>query len=305
MTIRIAYDDRLLNWGLGKGHPTNPIRAKNAVRLLSKRGLKLDVRKISGLAHVSALTLVHDEQYVRDVIAGKCDEWAGARKDLGVTARLMFQGTVDLVEDMIDGEVRYGFSPQGAKHHAQFDHSSGFCVFNDFAYAATAFADAGHRVLYIDTDAHHGDGVENLTAHDSRVTTCSIHDGTIFPGTGHVSAPELGVYNFALPRDAGDTALVQAMHHVMNVWDEVAPTVVLFAIGGDGYVDDPLSSLEYTYDGYRTVAKMVGERAGIDSCPILFGGAGGYLPETATPRVWANVVEDTYRASELYTGARV
>jgi acetoin utilization deacetylase AcuC-like enzyme len=71
------------------------------------------------------------------------NEWEGVKPELGLTALKMFAGTARLVEKMIAGEVQVGFNPQGAKHHAHYDYSSGFCVFNDFAWAAKKFAEAG------------------------------------------------------------------------------------------------------------------------------------------------------------------
>ena len=74
----------------------------------------------------------------------------------------------------------------GSKHHAQYDHSSGFCIFNDFAIAADiATKDYGLRVAILDIDAHHGDGVEEAFFTSDRVMTVSFHKfGDYFPGTG-------------------------------------------------------------------------------------------------------------------------
>lgn len=298
-TIHVAYDAELLNWRLGKGHPTNPIRARNAVNLLRKAGAPLDVQTITRRVSEDELSLVHDPNYIAETLAGYNDEWAGRRADLGGVARHMFAGTLQLVDQVLDGTLTYGFSPQGAKHHAMADRGSGFCVFNDFAHAATVLALAGHRVLYLDIDAHHGDGVEALTRYNPNVVTASVHDSSIFPGTGHDHEREFGVFNFALPRSSGDRELVGAVEDVLAYADHgFDPTVVLFAIGGDGYVDDPLSTLEYSYDGYRTVADLVGTYVGLHDLPIVMGGAGGYLPHTHTPRVWAEVVKGVHEAAE-------
>lgn len=304
--IHVAYDDRLLNWKLGKGHPTNPIRAKRATELLWNRlpgGVK--VEKITRKVSNDDLERCHDPEYVAETLAGRNVEWSGVRRDLGVTARHMFAGTAQLVDQILAGTLHYGFSPQGAKHHAQFDYGSGFCVFNDFAYAALRLADEGYRVLYVDTDAHHGDGVENLTRDNPRVMTASVHDSTIFPGTGRAHLLDAHVLNYPLPAGSGDLPLVNSVLDLLARADAFDPHVVLFAIGGDGYRDDPLSTLDYTYAGYTAVASMVGSWSGLRGLPILMGGAGGYLPETHTPRVWATVVEGVYRASEEVIRANV
>lgn len=293
--LHVAYDATLLDWQLGKNHPTNPVRAKNAVDLITKRlGASCVVDPITHAASVEELSFLHDASYVRETLAGYNSEWAGQRPDLGRVASHMFAGTTQLMDGVLSGEVKYGFAPQGAKHHAMADHGSGFCVFNDFAHVATLLAIAGHRVMYFDTDAHHGDGVEALTRTNEDVLTFSVHDESIFPGTGHTSDPHTNAWNAPLARGAGDRELIQATLAAFDLADEFDPTVILFAIGGDGYVDDPLSTLEYTHHGYVEMATQVGVFARDRDLPVIMGGAGGYLPETATPRVWANVVETVY-----------
>lgn len=70
----------------------------------------------------------------------------------------------------------------------------------------------------------------------------------------------------------------------------------LIAIGADGHETDPLSSLRYTYDGYRAAAEALGRLAVRHPAPMLLGGAGGYQPETHTPQVWAVCVARLYDA---------
>ncbi len=186
----------------------------------------------------------------------------------------MFAGTVQLAHAVDDGRVVVGFSPQGAKHHAMADRGSGFCVFNDMAWAAKHFAAQGKRVLYVDLDAHHGDGVEVLTRDEPLVMTCSVHDSTIFPGTGHEDEPERSVYNWPLARRAGDRELLASVADVVRLAEQWRPAVVLIAIGADGHVTDPLSSLQYSYDGYAAAARALGSMAAAHGALVLTGGAG-------------------------------
>ena len=78
-------------------------------------------------------------------------------------------GTVGTVgthcgDALVTGKTQLAINFPGAKHHAQLDHSSGFCIFNDFAIAANiASKDHGKNIIIIDIDAHHGDGAEDLT----------------------------------------------------------------------------------------------------------------------------------------------
>lgn len=295
--LHIAYGDEYLNWRLGKSHPTNPERAKHAVSFLDSRWGK-ELAYVSPEIHKAdrdKLLDIHSPEFVSEVLDfGISGDWSGKNLLLGETALHMFSGTARLVELMLSGEATIGFNPQGAKHHAQYDHSSGFCVFNDMAWAATRFLAEGMTVMYIDWDAHHGDGVENLLL-DTKVVTASIHEKDIFPGTGNSHIVEKSAYNWAMPHFAGSDELNSAITGIYNLAEEVKPDVVLLAIGADAHETDPLSSLKYNYDDYHTLASMASliamKHAG---GRVLIGGAGGYQPHTHTPLVWSTVVSDVY-----------
>jgi acetoin utilization protein AcuC len=236
---------------------------------------------------------IHEAKYVSDVLdRGHSGQWSPDNKHMGQVALHMFAGTVRLTEKMLAGEIKVGFNPQGAKHHAQYDHSSGFCVFNDMAWAAREFQKNGMKVMYIDWDAHHGDGVENLLTGSIDLTTCSIHDSVIFPGTGLKGHfPELGVYNWALDPASGDDEFRRAMGEIEQLADKLKPDVVLVATGADAHKSDPLSTLQFDYPGYEDAASTVGRIASAYSeGRVLIGGAGGYQPFDHTPEIWAKVV---------------
>ncbi len=241
--LAVAHDERLLDWSLGDGHPTYPVRSSLCVEALQQSGVPLAVAPISAMLD-GELETVHDASYVRATLAGRNGEWSGTRPDLGAVAVHMFAATVQLVRAVDAGLVTVGFSPQGAKHHAMADRGSGFCVFNDLAWAARHFAGQGKRVLYVDLDAHHGDGVEALTRDEPLVMTCSVHDASIFPGTGHADEPSLGVFNHPLARGSGDEELLSALTAIIDRARPWRPDVLLVAIGADGHETDPLSSLQ-------------------------------------------------------------
>jgi acetoin utilization protein AcuC len=292
--LAVPYDEKLLDWRLGEGHPTNPVRAKLAVETLAGHRVPMDVLPIIWQL-TDQLSLVHTQEYLdRTLVDGRNSEWSGPQPDLGAVAAHMFAATVQLAHAIDSGHVRVGFSPQGAKHHAIADRGSGFCVFNDMAWAAKHFAAQDKRVLYVDLDAHHGDGVEALTRTEPLVMTCSVHDRTIFPGTGHEHAPDEHVYNYALPAGSGDEDLRSSLQQITVLAEAWRPHVVLIAIGADGHETDPLSTLRYTYDGYRAAAESLGRLAARHDAPVLMGGAGGYQPETYTPQVWAVFVARLY-----------
>jgi acetoin utilization protein AcuC len=297
--LHIAYDDIYLDWQLGSGdgsHPTNPMRAKLAVELLEN----LDPVMVTPSASESdrdLLSHVHSDGYISKVLdKGHCGEWYPDQTHLGNVALQMAAGTIRLYEKILSGEAKVAFNPQGAKHHAQYDHSSGFCVFNDMALVAKLFSAAGLKPMYIDWDAHHGDGVENILRAYPNIVTASIHEDGIFPGTGLASEPENGAYNWPLSSEAGDVDFLDAMKEIEILADEIQPDVILLATGADAHHSDPLSSLTFDYPGYRAAARIVADIANKHANGrVLIGGAGGYQPLTHTPRVWAAVVSEIHK----------
>lgn len=300
-SLTIAYTPQYLDWQLGEGHPTDPRRAEIATTRLGDwaEATDVDIRwvtpELDWPSVETQATRIHDAGYVADVRSGLCSEWSGRQPRLGEVAALMFQGTVDLVEQMKAGRAKgvlgVYFNPQGAKHHAHRGSASGFCVLNDMAWAATDLTGDGSRVLYVDWDAHHGDGVEALLIDNTAAATASIHDATIFPGTGRSGhRQDNRAYNWALPYGSGDDSLADSMTEVLALADEFAPDVVLLACGADGLTDDPLSTLRYTLDGIQNAASVLGAWCRTAKTPIVVGGAGGYQPLTQTPQAWVTTV---------------
>jgi len=282
------YSDGYLRWdlGVGDGHPTNPRRALNTLRLIEASDLPVNVIA-PRYATEAELSLVHEAEYLADTLAGRNFEWHGIQPALGSTAALMAGGTMLAVDRILSGDTIRAFNPAGAKHHAHFDHGSGFCVFNDMAMAARRFTDEGLRVMYVDWDAHHGDGVEALCADNPDVMTASIHNGMAFPGTGHRHYPKRDVWNWPLePRATGDR-LIEAVHEIVDIGYDFRPDVVLLAAGADGHRFDRMGGLGFTPEDVYLATRIVGMFAD-DLCGgrILAGGAGGYRWRDWTPAMW-------------------
>lgn len=307
--LHVAYGDVYLDWKLGSSdadHPTNPVRAKYATELLAEEHVIELIKPDIHSSDRDRVESVHDKAYVSRVLDdGHCGEWRPDNPYMGQVALHMFAGTVRLVEKMLDEDVKVAFNPQGAKHHAQYDRSSGFCVFNDMAWAAREFQRNGMKVMYIDWDAHHGDGVENLLADSPDLVTCSIHDSVIFPGTGlNGHKPKSGIYNWALDPGAGDADFMFAVDQIADLSNKIKPDVVLLATGADAHKTDPLSTLNFDYAGYEYAAKVAGQIANSHAQGrILIGGAGGYQPFSHTPHIWSTVVSKVYDEVRLFSWA--
>ena len=274
----------------------------NAKKLLtdsfSEENIELKIVK-PRLATTDELLRVHSSRYISEVLDDhKSGQWVGERADLSNLAALFAGGTLVALDALLSGETNTAINFPGAKHHAQYDYSSGFCIIADFALAADiASKDHGKKVAILDIDAHHGDGTENLTAENPNVLTFSIHEKGIFPGTGNESEPSKLVYNYPLGskdpaqnRNKDDQALIDGVTEFCRLADQFQPDLLFIACGADGHAEDPLSSLMFTLEGYSDAAKLI--RSIFPLLPILVGGAGGYLPDSRTPEVWVNFCID-------------
>lgn len=240
------------------------------------------------------LERVHAPEYIEQVLDQYLsNEWDGERPDLAMLASQFVGGTLVALEALLSERFRTAVHFPGAKHHAQYDFSSGFCVFNDFAIAADiATKDYGLRVAIYDFDGHHGDGTENLTAENSKILTLSVHEYGIFPGTGDVSFPEKNVFNVPLTEQEcafdvgkGDDGLRKGFSEFLQAAKDFKPELIMVAAGADGHREDPLTNL--TYSEEEMILQGTFLRRFYPEIPILIGGAGGYQPDTFTPSIWA------------------
>jgi acetoin utilization protein AcuC len=291
--LAVVHSDTYAGWVFHSSHPTQGRRFLRAREILGdlagEAGVELIDIESDYLLGVDELAKVHDRAYVEDVVLrGRSGEWSGHRPDLGALAQRMAGGTVLALKALLEGRALTAVHFAGAKHHAMADHSSGFCVFNDLALSTHIALEIGdRRVAILDIDAHHGDGTEAMLQHDDRVMTFSIHDSTIFPGTGFDDVPHLRVFNEPLSCGAGDVELQAGVARFTSAAAEFGLDLIVIAMGADGHVDDPLSSLAYSIEGLETAVRFV--RRAFPATPILLGGAGGYQPDTVTPLAWARM----------------
>ena len=298
----LIHSDEYANWIFDPSHPTQGRRFMNAKTLLTKVLSEKNTELIivePRLVTEDELLRVHSSRYIAEVLHDhKSSQWSGARPDLSGLAALFAGGTLVALDALLTGKTNTAIHFPGAKHHAQYDFSSGFCIFADFALAADiATKDLGKKVAILDIDAHHGDGTENLTADNPKILTFSLHEKGIFPGTGNECDPEKLVFNYPLgSNDAtenpnkNDEALIDGVTEFCLLAEKFKPDLIFIACGADGHADDPLSSLNFSIEGFRQAARLV--RSRFNDHPILVGGAGGYLPDTRTPQVWMSFANE-------------
>ena len=187
----------------------------------------------------------------------------------------------------------------GGLHHAHYGYASGFCILSDIAVAIRMLQSQGYpRVLYIDIDAHHGDGVEAFFRSDPSVTTVSFHESGawLFPGTGDLADRGLGsasdsVWNVPFaPETAGDVwspTVLGVVHHLIQ---SVQPDAVVLQCGADAHELDPLTHLRvddvYWLQTTESILQMV---VGL---PTIVLGGGGYKRDVVV-RLWTALVLQT------------
>ena len=285
----IVHSPDYSNWVFSNTHPTQGRRfqlGRNQI-MLKGQERKYNIYEIyPENCHTDDLLLVHDPIYVHDVtVRGLSNEWSGPRHDLGELAKLFVGGTLTALDELLNGTTKLAIHLPGGKHHAQYDYSSGFCVFADVAIAATKATALGHRIAIFDCDAHHGDGTQNLLRDNPNVLKFSLHQFGIFPGTGLTSEFENKVFNFPLAADTDDEGLELGTISFIEAAKAFDPTLIFIVCGADGLAEDPLAQLNYTVSGYSEAMEQI--RYEFPNTPILFTGAGGYTPDTGTPQVWS------------------
>ena len=205
-------------------------------------------------------------------------------------------GSLRAMEAVLRGDAEHAQHPGGGLHHAMADRASGFCIYDDPALAIARARHDGLRVLYVDLDVHHGDGVQALHAHDPGVVTLSIHESgrSLFPGTGDVD--ELGhgeaagtVVNLPLPAGTGADTWLAALRLVLpELAAAFGPDVIVSQHGADSHVWDPLAHLEVTTTAMGEAARLVDRLAHRHAGGRwLATGGGGYDAYRVVPRAWA------------------
>lgn len=313
---QLMWDEQVTRYDWGPGHPMDPVRLALTRALveafgLGRTGSALSVAAARAVGE-STLGLVHRADYVAAVRAASADpKSADLAYGIGTEDNPAFQGmheasaliagqSVAAAEAVWAGEVAHAVNFAGGLHHAMPGAASGFCVYNDAALAIARLLELGaERVVYVDMDVHHGDGVQAAFWDDPRVLTISLHEHprTLFPQTGWPeetggSEAEGGAVNVALPAGTGDAGWLRAFHAVVpELVAAFRPQVLVTQHGADTHFEDPLAHLAVSLDAQRAVAEachgLAHEHA--EGRWVALGG-GGYEVVEVVPRTWTHLV---------------
>lgn len=254
----------------------------------------------SPVATLDDLLKFHTPEYVSALRAA--EERGGAtaeereRYALGTMENPIFNGLFNRAATSVGGSIhaarravegRIVYHPSGGTHHGFRDHASGFCFFNDPVFSVLTFLELGlERVLYVDLDAHHGDGVEAAFAGDERVFLISVHEGKRWPYTGTLDDRAGGnARNLPVPAKMNDSEFDFLMAEaVLPLARRFAPQALVVTCGADPLLGDPLSSLALSNSCLWDAVMALTETA---PASVVLGG-GGYNPWTVA-RCWTGL----------------
>lgn len=303
------YTDDFLAYDLGGKHPLQQRRLQLVDRKLASLGAFQTITRLAPSPVDEALLgRVHTAEYLEIVRrASKPGHGFDLRRyglgpgdtpafpGMWESSKLYAGGSVDAAKLVLSGEAEIAFNVAGGLHHAHPWKAYGFCVFNDLALAITTFLEAGlERVMYVDIDVHHGDGVQVCHWDDPRVLTLSLHESGrwLFPGTGGVeetggeSAPGSAI-NVPYAPYSGDEIWWHGFEQIIpEAFARFAPQALVLQLGADAHFADPLAHLQVTSRTWmRAVEKLLELSKNI---PIVVTGGGGYNIATVE-RLWTLV----------------
>ena len=309
MRGKLAYpwSEDLLSYEFREDHPLKPDRLRLTHLLSKELGLLDKVRETKpAMATREDLLLFHSPEFLDAVENTSATGEANPRYGLGTPDNPAFKGiyetgaryvgaTLDGMKAIMDGASN-AFVISGGLHHAQRTEASGFCIFNDVAIAVLHFLKSNPKakVLYVDIDAHHGDGVQNAFYRSPNVMTISVHQTgrTLFPGTGFVyetgGAEGVGsAVNVPVIPGAGTPELIEVFEEIIQpLFKAFRPNLLVSQLGVDGHYMDPLAHLAYTSFGYETVVRGLKDLSDnvCNSGWLAVGGGGYHVVNVA--RLW-------------------
>ncbi len=285
----------------GNNHPLAIPRVATVMELCGLLGWLDDASfRDSPQATAQQLAAFHEPDYIaalnRVDEAGRSDRQTRERYGLGTMENPVFAGMYERAATSVGGSIlaaelamegRVAYHPAGGTHHGRPDRASGFCYFNDPVFAIRGFLDRGlRRILYVDLDAHFGDGVQDAFAEDGNVFTLSIHEAGRWPHAGHLEDRAGGAArNLPVPRGFNDSELDYLMQEaVLPLGRRFAPEAVVITCGADGLAGDPLSAMALSN---LALWRAVEQLTALSPRAVVLGG-GGYNPWTVA-RCWAGL----------------
>ena len=285
----------------GRNHPLAIPRVSAVMQLCEALGWLDDHSfRRAPAASMERLAGFHDRRYVEALreadASGTVQPEVRDRHHFGNLENPLFPGVFERAATAVGGSIlaaelalegRVVFHPAGGTHHGRPDRASGFCYFNDPVFAISTLLERGAgRVLYVDLDAHHCDGVQDAFRGDDRVLMVSIHEEGRWPHTGAATDRGSGnARNLPVPAGFNDSELRCLLDEVvLPAGAAFGPGAVVITCGTDALDGDPLSRMALSngalWDAVDALILLAG--------PAVVLGGGGYNPWTLA-RCWTGL----------------
>ncbi|BBO82104.1 histone deacetylase [Desulfosarcina ovata subsp. sediminis] len=290
----IVRDDRFLAHNTGQIHPEHPTRLKSVYKMLDAEFAHGLIRIEPQLAPLEYLEFVHTPMYIEKVLKTANHQFTSLAPDTPASentwhaASLAVGGCISGLDALVDKTCEVCFSlvrPPG--HHALADRAAGFCVFNNLGITARYAAQRHHfkRILIIDWDIHHGNGLQEMFYDSSAVLYFSTHDTRLYPYSGDWAETGTGngqgyTVNVPIPRNLTDADFFHLYRILLaDMIAHYRPELIFVAAGFDAHRLDPIgrSALtEYAFSGLMHLILDLKKASG--DPPVLMALEGGYHP---------------------------
>ncbi|KAF9186144.1 histone deacetylase [Haplosporangium sp. Z 767] len=302
--VAYFYDQNIGNYHYGPGHPMKPHRIRMCHSLVMNYGLynKMEIYRARP-GSKKEMTAFHTDEYIDFLSRVSPDNMEAYAKEqikfnvgddcpifegLFEYCQLSAGGSMEGAARLNNGSCDIAVNWAGGLHHAKKTEASGFCYVNDIVLAILELLRYHPRVLYIDIDIHHGDGVEEAFYTTDRVMTVSFHKhGEYFPGTGEVrdvgaGAGKYYAVNFPLRDGIDDTTYKSIFEPVIqHVVDWYKPGAIVLQCGADSLSGDKLGCFNLSMKGHANCVAFVKKL----NLPLLILGGGGYTMRNVS-RAW-------------------
>jgi acetoin utilization protein AcuC len=277
----LVFSDKFHHHSYGPGHPLKVERLRLTMDLIEEYGIFdtssppwVEAREASE----QDVMLIHSPEYLevlKTANSGRVPSQAW-KYGLGSGDNPLFSGlydwsllvtgaTLECIRQVLNENREIAFNIAGGLHHAMQHRASGFCYLNDPAIGIAKMVQDGLRVVYLDVDVHHGDGVEAAFYNTDQVLTVSLHQHghTLFPGTGFPDdigqGPGRG-YAVNVPLAPGtddDLYIWVFMELVPPLVHAFDPDILVTQLGVDTLATDPLAGLNLTTDGFSQIVREI------------------------------------------------
>lgn len=253
---------------MGAGHPETPLRLEAIEKQLLNEGLADLLRTVQAKqATDEDLLRVHSLHHIANLQKNAPQSgYYSIDADTTLNAHTLEAAYyaagagVVAIDEIFSGRAQNAFCavrPPG--HHASTEQAMGFCFFNNIAVAAAYALDQYQldQVVIIDFDVHHGNGTEDIFAHNDQVQMFGFYQHPLFPGSRH-SPQAPNMYNEPVQAGADSDTIRHVIEtHWLPRLRQLKPQLVLFSAGFDAHQDDNMGQLQLQDEDFAWITHQV------------------------------------------------